>query len=169
MQNVDRPRKYFRREPGTAAAKALIEGVQAAVREWHARSAATTLRVAQGCRPAERAWAYQALEELQLGDEGSPGFYVEKVGDGPVRLLGSRARPQPGPVGRGATPSPADTNLTDPWLTAFSALESDVGSSCALCPGHRAAHAGVQQRCRRSLDGWTLQQPYTLHPAMFIP
>lgn len=94
MQSAERPRKYFRREPGTAAAKALIGSVQAAVREWHGGSAAPTLRVAEGCRPAERAWAYQALEELQLGDEGSPGFYVEKVGDGPVRLPGSDPAPR---------------------------------------------------------------------------
>eukprot|EP00892_Ulva_mutabilis_P009389 jgi/Ulvmu1/6822/UM031_0026.1 len=91
VQGVDQARKYFRREPTSAAARRLIEDTQATVTAWHAGSDAT-VTVARGSRPAERAFAYQALEELQLGDEGSPGFYAEKVGDGPdVALLVTRA------------------------------------------------------------------------------
>lgn len=92
VQSADRPRKWSRREPSTPSARHLIASVQAAVREWHRSSEEATLRVAQGCRPAERVFAYQALEALQLGDAGSPGFYVEKVGERAVWLRPVPAR-----------------------------------------------------------------------------
>lgn len=82
---MDRPRKYPRREPWGPGARKLIADVKAAVTSWHAGTSDASVTVAHGCRPAERIFAYQALEALQLGDEGTPGFYVDKVGEGTVR------------------------------------------------------------------------------------
>lgn len=80
MQDVDRKRKYPRRDPNTAEAKVQFAAVQQLVREWHAGdSSVTTLVVAKNSSSRERLVAYNALEALTLGEKGSMGFYVEKV------------------------------------------------------------------------------------------
>ena len=80
MQDVDRKRKYPRRDPTTAEAKAQYAAVQQQVMEWHEREAQEkTLVVAPNSSSRERIVAYNALEALNLGEQGSRGFYVEKV------------------------------------------------------------------------------------------
>ena len=80
VQDVDRKRKYPRRDPTTAEAKAQYAAVQQQVTEWHKGDPSEkTLVVAKDSSSRERMVAYNALEALSLGDKGSQGFYVEKV------------------------------------------------------------------------------------------
>jgi hypothetical protein len=79
VQDVDRKRKYPRRDPITAGAKAQYAAVQDAVKRWYAGTSAKTLVVAKNSNSRERMIAYNALEALKLGDKGSKGFYFEKV------------------------------------------------------------------------------------------